>query len=201
MTGQDVLGASIDAFHANVALLDSTGSIVAVNDKWRRFGGQRNAASDYVGLNYLQICSDAAGRVDASARRAEGGLRRLLSGDAQTFGLAYVCGERIFRMTARRLGQPSGGVVVAHEDITALLTARRERSRARRSLTEQGREHAAQWDRAYEELGQQLAAITLAAHALEDGGDAANAIALIRMAVDEARHELRTMRYQAANAP
>jgi hypothetical protein len=60
------------------------------------------------------------------------------------------------------------------------------------------REHFARLSHVYEELGQRLAAISLAAQAIEEGRASANAIALIYMAVDEARHELRTMRYQPA---
>jgi hypothetical protein len=196
--GKDVLAATIDALHANIAILDHAGSIIAVNDKWRQFGSRSKAASDYVGLNYLDVCSRAAVRGDSSAARVEAGLRRLLNGDAQTFGHAYVCAERTFRMSARHLGDPIGGIIVAHEDITALLIAKRERDHSRRSLGVVEREHFARLSHVYEELGQRLAAISLAAQAIEEGRASANAIALIYMAVDEARHELRTMRYQPA---
>lgn len=98
-------------------------------------------------------------------------------------------------MSARRLGDPFGGIIIAHEDITALLKAKRNCDELRQSSGVVGQEHATQLDRACEELGQRLAAISLAAQALERGGDPANAIALIHMAVDEARHELRALRY------
>lgn len=195
MSEHDILVAAIDALHANVALLDHAGSIIAVNERWRRFGSQRNAASDYVGTNYLDVCARAARRGDATAARVEAGLRRLLSGDAATFGQVYICAERICRMSARRLGDPFGGIIIAHEDITALLKAKRHCDELRQASGTMGHEHATQLDHACEELGQRLAAISLAAQALERGGDPANAIALIHMAVDEARHELRALRY------
>lgn len=198
MPVKDVLAAAIDALYTNIAILDHAGSIIAVNDKWRLYGDLRNATSDCVGLNYLEVCAKAADHGDASAARVEVGLRRLLDRDTETFGLVYVCAERIFRMTARHLGDPFGGIIVAHEDITTLLNTKRERNRSRRSLNEAGQDHLAQLDRASEELGQRLAAIALATQALEQGGDPANAIALIYMAIDEARHELRAMRYQGA---
>jgi hypothetical protein len=62
----DVLTASIDALQANVAILNHAGFVIAVNDKWRRFGVQRRARSDYVGLNYLDVCADAAKDGDRS---------------------------------------------------------------------------------------------------------------------------------------
>lgn len=195
MTEQDILVAAIDALHANVAIIDHGGLIIAVNERWRRFGRQRNAASDCVGTNYLDVCASAASRGDVLAARVEAGLRRLLDGDAATFGQIYICADRTFRMSARHLGDPYGGIVIAHEDITALLTAKQEHDQSRQSLSDMGQEHADQLSHACEELGQRLAAISLAAQALERGSDPANAIALIYMAVDEARHELRALRY------
>ena len=191
-----ILAATIDALRANIAVLDRAGVIIAVNDKWRLFGAQRNALFDSVGINYLDVCSRAAEQGDASARRVEAGLRRVLAGETEACGHAYKIDDRVYRMSGRRLGDPLGGVIVAHEDITALLLARQDRAQLRRSLDTARREHLAQSSRTYEELGQRLAAISLAALTLEGGGDATNAIALIKMAVDEARNELRAMRYQ-----
>lgn len=198
MTGMHVLSATIDAFHANIAILDNSGSIIAVNDKWRDFGRHRRAPSDYVGFNYLDVCIKAADRGDPSAARTEAGLRRLLSGLAETYGQAYFCGQQIFRMTARHLNDPIGGIIVAHEDITALLNARWERNHSRRSLSQAEQEYVAGFDRAYEELGQQLAAISLAALAIEKGGDVSNAQAVISMAVEKAKFGLRALRYEVA---
>ena len=66
--------ATIDSLNANVAVLDDAGQLVQVNEGWRRFGARRNAASDYVGLNYLKVCADAAERGDTGAERVEKGL-------------------------------------------------------------------------------------------------------------------------------
>jgi hypothetical protein len=192
-----LIRASIDALKANVAVLDRQGLILDVNDRWRRFGNQRNAVSDYVGLNYLDVCSKAAEGGDRSAKRVESGLRRLLTGNAQTFGLAYRCGDRTFRMQARTLGEPLGGLLVAHEDITAFLRARSQRSQSDQTLNKSRGAHATRIDTIHEELGQRLTGISLAVDALEAGGEIADAVALIRMAVDEARHELRLRRYEA----
>jgi hypothetical protein len=191
-----VLAATIDSLRANIAILDHSGFIVAVNRNWRSFGGSRDATSNYVGLNYLQICAAAASAGDSSAARIEAGVRRLLRGEAESFGQACVCAEHIFRMSARHVGEPTGGIVVAYEDITPLLRARRERNDSRRSLTHLEREHGARLRNVYEQLGQRLAAIALAARAIEKGGDQANALAIIDVAVQEASQELRMMRDQ-----
>ena len=180
---------TIDSLNANVTVLDHAGRLVQVNECWRRFGARRNAASDYVGLNYLKVCADAAKRGDADAGRVEKGLRRLLDGEADTFGKVYRCGERIFRMSAHRVSHPAGGLVVAHQDITALMDARRE-------LQDAQRRHATCVEAAHEELAQRLTAISLAAGALEHGGNVDDAITLIKLAVEEARQELKLLRYE-----
>jgi len=185
--------ATIDSLNANVAVLDHAGQLVQVNEGWRRFGARRNAASDYVGLNYLKVCADAAERGDTGAERVEKGLRRLLDGGADTFGIVYRCGERIFRMSARPVSQPAGGVVVAHQDITALLDARRE-------LYDAQHRHVTRVEAAHEELAQRLTAISLAAGALERGGNVDDAITLIKLAVEEARQELKLLRYESRRA-
>ena len=65
------------------------------------------------------------------------------------------------------------------------------------SGNENRKAHAARIDTIHEELGQRLTAISLAVGALEAGGETAGAVALIRTAVDEARHELKLHRYEA----
>src|SRR5262245_50638577 len=116
--------AAIDSLHANVAILDSDGAITEVNEGWRRFGDQRRATSDCVGLNYVRVCLNAAEAGDRSAERVANGLLRILRGQAFSYGKVYQCADRTFRMTARPISQPGGGIIVAHQDITALMAAR-----------------------------------------------------------------------------
>jgi hypothetical protein len=64
-------------------------------------------------------------------------------------------------------------------------------------LNENRKVHATRIDTLHEELGQRFTAISLAVHAIEEGGEIADAVTLIRMAVEEARHELKLHRYEA----
>ena len=188
---------TFDSLHANVAVLDHAGQIIEVNEGWRQFGERRHARTDCVGLNYLQVCENSAARGAVSAQRVEAGLRRLLFGQAETFGTAYHCGDRTFRMSARRVSHPVGGVVVAHQDITTLLAARREAKESREELNAVQKRHVHRVEAVHEELGQRLTAISLAAAALEHGGNVEDAITLIKFAVEEARQELKLLRYEA----
>ncbi|MCL6684610.1 hypothetical protein [Sphingomonas alba] len=189
--------ATIDSLHANVALLDRDGAVISVNEGWRRFGSKRSANSDYIGLNYLEVCAGAAEIGDRSAIRVLRGLKRLLAGQSDSYGTAYPCAERIYRLSARRIGIPDGGVIVAHQDITALVNARRERASKRIELQSVHEAHAGRIAQAHEELAQRLTAITLATSALEQGGDIADAVTLIKLAVEEARQELKLLRYDS----
>ena len=192
------MNAAIESLNANVALLNDRGIIVGVNEKWRRFGMQRHAASDSVGLNYLEVCSKAAAQGDKCARRVESGLRNVLGGRYGTFGLAYRCGDRTFRMSVCPLREPAGGLIVAHQDITALLQARRDSKQSQRALGQLRQAYSNRVNHAHEEINQRLSAISLAAGAMEQGGNVADAISLIRLAIEEARNELRLLRYDVS---
>jgi len=189
--------ATIDSLHANVALLDRDGAVIGVNEGWRRFGSQRNARSDYIGLNYLEVCAGAAEKGDRSAIRVLRGLKLLLAGQSESYGTVYPCDERFFRLSARGISMPDGGAIVAHQDITALVNARRERASKRLALQSVQEAHADRISEAHEELAQRLTAIMLATSALEQGGNIADAVTLIKLAVEEARQELKLLRYDS----
>ena len=57
--------------------------------------------------------------------------------------------------------------------------------------------HAARMDTIHKELGQRLTALSLAVGAIEAGGEIADAVGLVRMAVEEARDELKFHRHEA----
>ena len=118
--------AAIDSLSAHVAIVDEHGDIIAVNKAWRRFGEQRGAASDCLGVNYFDACGSAD---DPYARQATDGLRQVLAGDRDEFTLEYPCPAPdqlqwfVMRVTpyetsARRWA------VVAHEDATARRSER-----------------------------------------------------------------------------
>jgi diguanylate cyclase (GGDEF)-like protein len=119
--------AIIDSLTANVALLDSSGTIIRTNAAWKRFADANRCASRtcHIGANYLTICEDAVRRdSDPTAAAALNGIRAVLHQEQDTFTLAYPCHSptrrRWFRLRVSRLtlDEPSG-CVVAHEDITA----------------------------------------------------------------------------------
>jgi PAS domain S-box-containing protein len=117
--------AILDALPANIALLDASGVILAVNESWRRFGAANAAAGDdfYVGRNYLAICEATDGECAGEARAAAAGIRSVLRGEIPEFSLEYPCHspveQRWYRLVATPLSPgASVGAVVMHLNVT-----------------------------------------------------------------------------------
>lgn len=93
----------LDALPANIALIDSNGEILLVNEAWKNFA-QENGMSrqDSETGNYLQVCENAASQGDPVARQTLNGLKSVLSGEKSLFDLEYPCNspiqERWFRL-------------------------------------------------------------------------------------------------------
>jgi PAS domain S-box-containing protein len=119
--------AVLDSLPDNIAVLNQTGEIVGVNQAWKTFAmnnGAPKLAQNYLGTNYLEICSRAIGQPSGDeAPLAEGGLREVLAGERTAFQLEYPCHspdkKRWFRMTATPLRNAHPGAVLRHENITA----------------------------------------------------------------------------------
>jgi diguanylate cyclase (GGDEF)-like protein/PAS domain S-box-containing protein len=116
----------LDALPARIALLDTAGCIVSVNEAWRRFGSEHAIqGSGYeIGLNYLEVCDGAQGDGSSEAHRAAAGIRSVLSGEVKSVSIEYTChsptGPRWFRLLVRPLaGDCPNGAVVLHLDVTA----------------------------------------------------------------------------------
>ncbi len=119
-----LLQAAIDALSAHIAILDETGTIIAVNQAWRRFADE-NGRNYGIGAKYLEFgnCSS-----EHEAKAAARGIGEVLEGHADGFRLLYPCssvdGQRWFQL---RLSQfvESGGkrLLVSHEDVTEVKMA------------------------------------------------------------------------------
>ncbi|MDO8786626.1 MAG: EAL domain-containing protein [Sulfuritalea sp.] len=117
--------AILNALPAHIALLDSQGIIISVNEGWRQFAGTNGLLGPQygIGVNYLELCDRASGDDAAEAPRVAAGIRSVLAGGAKSFSLEYPCHsptqQRWFLMTVTPLaGNHLHGVVVMHLDIT-----------------------------------------------------------------------------------
>ncbi len=119
-------GKVLNALTAHIAVLDARGSIVAVNDAWKRFSHQNGGDGEeqYIGANYLAVCEDAV-RLggDEAAEAVLIGIRDLLNGSRATFSIEYPCHSRdVRRWFVARISrfEHEGGtfLLIAHENVT-----------------------------------------------------------------------------------
>jgi PAS domain S-box-containing protein len=118
--------AILNALPAHIALLDSSGKIVSVNDAWREFATANllQGPEFGVGQNYLEICERASGDFSEKARAAAIGIRRLLQGKAKDFTMEYPCHSPTEQFWFRLMVTPvregrAAGAVVMHSNVTA----------------------------------------------------------------------------------
>jgi PAS domain S-box-containing protein len=119
---QEFTRSVINSLPANIAVLDSSGIIVMVNDAWRKFavehGGDITTTCE--GSNYLDVCEKSGDGVALSCKAA---LHDLVQGRLNDFRLEYSCESQDglalhFLMRAAPLKHTGGGVVVSHYDIS-----------------------------------------------------------------------------------
>jgi len=117
--------AILAALPAHVALLDTRGTIVSVNQAWRDFAELNGLqASDAgVGQNYLTVCDAAYGPHADEAMDVAEGIRSILAGGKKAFTAEYPChvdaAQTWFQLTVTPLaGSPPNGAVAMHTNIT-----------------------------------------------------------------------------------
>jgi PAS domain S-box-containing protein len=121
--------AILDSVPSQIAVLDPTGIIVAVNRTWREFARNNSATpgelvnNSQIGTNYLDNCCTAqVGDSQESATLARDGILSVIRGTAPFFRLEYPCHsptqQRWFAMAVTPLNVENPGVVITHTDIT-----------------------------------------------------------------------------------
>jgi WD40 repeat protein/serine/threonine protein kinase len=114
----------LDSLSPQVAVLDRTGLIVAVNEAWQRFAVENDGKPESigVGVNYLEVCRRAASVGEALAQQVVDGLEAVLAGSRPMFTLEYTCHspteQRWFVLYASLSNHPEGGAITTHLNIT-----------------------------------------------------------------------------------
>jgi excisionase family DNA binding protein len=115
----------LSTLSAHVAIVDSSGTIVAVNGAWRDFAESNGAILSKVmeSANYLGVCDSATGDQSEYAAAFAEGIRSVLAGRREGFEMEYPCHSPteprwfVGRVVLFRNGS-SPQAVVAHENIT-----------------------------------------------------------------------------------
>ena len=135
--------ATLDALPAQIAIIDQSGTVVAVNRAWRQFSaGDAVIERVQEGGNFLAACDLATGRrtqeaaaIAAAVRRVQRGVCDLETLETMGHGSRgddwYLC--RVSRFSPE---EPPGRVVIAFEDITQRMRAEQEVRRAKEAADE-----------------------------------------------------------------
>jgi PAS domain S-box-containing protein len=117
----------LDSLPSNIAVLDETGTIIYVNNGWKKFGIENAGSPECakgVGINYFDVCRSACGPHSTESPAALTGMMSVLSGENDLFEMEYPCDSpatrRWFQMRVTPFsGRKTHGIVVYHNDITA----------------------------------------------------------------------------------
>ncbi|RYD76269.1 MAG: PAS domain S-box protein, partial [Verrucomicrobiaceae bacterium] len=114
--------AILNSLPAQIAVLDSAGMVVAVNEARSCCAEpERVPAQNFVvGINYLEVCEEV---IEGKYSGPAAGIRDVLQGNTEVFTHEYPCHsssqQHWFRLTATPLSPDAGsGAVVMHVDIT-----------------------------------------------------------------------------------
>ncbi len=184
--------ATLDSLSAHIAVIGLNGMMLATNEAWQRFARSNEGVcfnGSLEAANYVESCERAADAGDILAKAAMAGLKGVQGGAQPFFQFDYPIvsssGKLWFTMRVTPLGDGSGAVVVAHENITARKLAEEELERHREQLEEIVKERTAE----LETKNQQLAGELVVRKRME--GELSRLNNELEMQVEERTHMLR----------
>jgi PAS domain S-box-containing protein len=129
----------LDSLPAHIAVLDSKGTILAVNKAWESFASDANANPQRTGegINYLAICEHAAGHGAEEAALFAERICAVIAGECDQAAMEYPCylpdgTTRWFTGQVTRMqGMENAYVVISHTDITSIKHAEQAIEHAR----------------------------------------------------------------------
>jgi len=143
--GEELNRAVLASISTQIAILDDNGTIIRVNEAWRRVSADSplDAARDgFVGVSYLEECRRAEQRGCDDARVIREGIEAVLQRRVWPFRYEYHAPEpspRWYELFVDRLQLSEGGAIVTHFDITDRRLAERRADETRRQVAHMGR--------------------------------------------------------------
>jgi PAS domain S-box-containing protein len=132
--------AIFDSVYGHVAAIDRAGTIIGVNDGWRRLAEANGIDPETVsvGANYFDVCQRVSAMTDVDARRARAVVAGVVAGDRERAHFEYSTrageGVRWFDLSVEALRRVEGGAVISHVETTRRRHAEDEARRQREAL-------------------------------------------------------------------
>lgn len=124
----DFLKSVLDTITEHIVVIDKQGNIVFVNRGWVTFGNDNTCTKEqtnasWIGINYLDVCDQAAKSGDEFGTHAAQGIREVINSKKELFYYEYPCDSqdesRWFMMrTTPLILTNSDHFVISHQDIT-----------------------------------------------------------------------------------
>lgn len=166
----------LNSLDSHIAVIDESGSIIAVNDNWKFFAMQNGEVTldrTGVGSNYFNVCLNSSNNGEKFADEALQGMKNVMDEKLKYFYMEYPCHsptkQRWFEMRVMKFDSDEPRIVVAHTDISALKKKEKEVSKKNEELKkltaylqkvrEQERTIIAR--EIHDELGQQVTALKM----------------------------------------
>ncbi len=122
--------AIVDALPQHLAIIDETGTIIAVNKAWRDFAFANSEQPEKLceGTNYLDACNVTTGDGVQEAEAYAQGIRAVMNGTLIEFSLEYSCHSPDHQhwyngRVTRFPGEGPLRIVITHDNITELKLA------------------------------------------------------------------------------
>jgi len=154
-----------------LALIDSQGTIIAVNKEWIDLAEKTDASLDRVGpgANYFEVCRRATDS-SGDAHRALNGIHSVLTQRSPSFAMDYACpvpsGLATFHMAVSPITYGDARVAIAHTEVkdvcaTELKNFRLLQQFARRSINAQEQERKRISREIHDDLSNRIALMAL----------------------------------------
>jgi signal transduction histidine kinase/integral membrane sensor domain MASE1 len=140
LASEGMKSAILSSLPSMVAVVDREGTIIAVNDQWMRLNVSETGhpLRIGVGVDYLEVCRQAALEGSAETEALFNGLDDVLAGRRPSFACEYPCvvGDDVYwyAMTVVPLRRGGGGAVISHTDVTERRLAELDSQQARQEL-------------------------------------------------------------------
>lgn len=146
LRAENLHAAVLGSLHDEIAIVDSSGTVIEVNDSWRRALRRASAARfDRVvaGESFLDACRRAAADGNRAAEEHLDALQAVLGGAEVRRHLEYAGtsaeNPSWIEVSIERLRRPEGGAVITRTDVTARKHAELDARTQRQQLTHLGR--------------------------------------------------------------